>query len=166
MNKIARLSLIVSFFLVVGACSSRRSPASESQSSATFGDDLSITGYSVQNKEGHTEVDLRWKAERKVAADYIVFVHAVDASGGIVFQFDHFLKNAAGSPTSLWAAGDTASDRFLVTPPADRSPGPYTLRLGLYAVPMKLIPVTQASLPKPTDWWKEHAVLLTNIDCR
>jgi hypothetical protein len=166
----ALLFILGSAFLVLGCCSSSNNPGIErpgaTSSSATFGDQLTLTGYSVRNKDGHTEIDLSWKAESKPPADYIVFVHAIDASGGIVFQLDHVLKNASGSPTSLWAAGDMVNDGLLATPPTGRAPGPYTLRLGIYVRPMTLIPVTQAGLPKPTDWWKMHAVLLTNIDCR
>src|SRR5260370_21753121 len=128
--------LVASGFLVLGCCAPSRNSAPEapgtSSSSATFEDELSLTGYSVQNKDGYTEIDLRWKAERKLSVDYVAFVHAVDEAGTVVFQLDPAFKNGFGSPTSLWAAGDVATDRFFAIPSPAPSSVVYTFRLGLY----------------------------------
>ena len=88
-----------------------------------FGDELSLTGYSIGTKNGHTEVEMRWNVLRKPSADYYVFVHALDGTGAMAFEGDHSLKNATGAQTGAWTAGDTVADRFLIAPPASRPPG-------------------------------------------
>ncbi len=165
------------FFLALlpfmqSACSNSKNQATEASStasppSANFGDELALASYSSQSKEGHTEVEFQWKALRKPGANYLVFVHALDASGNILFQLDHPLKNAAGAATSSWAAGDSVYDRFLAAPPNTRPAGTYTLRMGVYVpVPMKFLPVTQAAVPQPQDGWKDHSVLIQNVECK
>jgi hypothetical protein len=134
---------------------------------ATFGDELTLSGYSVPNKNGHTEVELHWKTLRKPSADYTVFVHAVDNKGGIAFQFDHVLKNASGSGTSSWAQGDNVNDWFSADLPRTCAPGVYPLRIGLYTwKPFKNILLTQTTLPRPGDEWKDRAVLIGNVECK
>src|SRR5258708_7414720 len=88
-----RLCVLVSTLLVLAACSSSRAPAVErptgGSATTVFGDELSLTGYSVGDKNGHTEVELRWNVLHKPAADYSVFVHALDGAGAVAFQGDH-----------------------------------------------------------------------------
>src|ERR1035438_920472 len=92
-----RLSRNAHFFLLpmalvfLGACSNTRSPgsdASRNSSAATFADELSLSGYSIRDNGGHTEVEFRWKALHRPSADYYAFVHMLDAHGGIAFQGD------------------------------------------------------------------------------
>jgi hypothetical protein len=87
-------------------------------------------------------------------------------SGATTFQGDHPLKNAAGSRTSSWAAGEAVSDRFPMVPPAGHPGGGYPLRLGLYThAPMKVLQITRF-LPMPADGWKDHAILLAQVECK
>ena len=166
--------LIALTFLVICsvACSSNRRPASESPATSSepatiFGDELSLTGSSVATRDGHSEVELRWKALRKPAANYYAFVHAVGGPSGIAFQLDHVLKNAAGAQTSSWAPGEAVSDRFLAVPPSGKSPGAYALRIGVYIPqPMTVLRVVQAALPEPEDSWKGRSVLLEHVNCK
>jgi hypothetical protein len=174
---ICRLPLLIvaAFFVTcfVG-CSSNGRPGSEppvtsSEQGTVFGDELSLLGYSESTRDGHSEIELRWRALRRPAADYSVFIHAVGGPGpgGIIFQFDHGLKNSAGAPTSSWTAGESVSDRFFAVPPPGQSPGAYSLRVGVYVPrPFKVLPVIQAVLPRPKDDWKGQAILLEHVDCR
>jgi hypothetical protein len=171
MNKIGWVLLMAPAFLVLGACSSSRAPANEASgggpATTVFGDELSLTGYSIGNKDGHTEIALRWKAVRKPSNDYLVFVHVLDGAGALAFQADHPLKNATGAPTSTWTVGESVEDRFLVTPPANRPAGTYALRIGVYVPsPMKVLQLAQAALPQPTDGWKNQAILIANVECK
>ncbi len=68
----------------------------------------------------------------KALCQYYAFVHALDGAGAIAFQGDHALRNATGAQTSAWTAGATVEDRFVVAPPANRSPGSFTLRIGVW----------------------------------
>lgn len=168
--------LIVLTFLAICsvACSSNSRPASKppvasSEPGTIFGDELLLVGYSESTRDGHSEVELRWKALRKPEADYNVFVHAIGGPGpgGIIFQLDHALKNSAGAPSSSWTPGESVSDRFFAVPPPGQSPGAYSLRVGVYLPrPYKVLRVIQAILPQPKDDWKEQAILLEHVDCR
>ena len=171
MHRIGRALLIASAFLVLGACSSSRAPANEppsgGSSTTVFGDELALTGYSIGNRDGHTEITLRWNALRKPSADYFAFVHALDGAGAIAFQGDHPLKKATGAPTSAWTAGDAVEDRFFMVPQANRPTGTYTLRIGVYATsPMKVMQLTQAALPRPSDDWKNQSIVIANVECK
>ncbi len=172
----SRSVLIVLAFLAIfsAACSSKSPPAAEStvrtsEPGANFGDELLLSGYSESTRDGHAEIELRWKALRKPSADYNVFIHALGGPGpgGILFQLDHPLKNAAGAPTSSWAPGESVSDRFFAIPPPGQPPGPYNLRLGVnFVKPMKLLLVVQSTLPESKDDWKGAAIQLEHVDCR
>ena len=165
LNKTAHLCFILSAFVVLGACSSSRAPAGGS-GPTVFGDELSLTGYSIGDKNGHTEVELRWRALRKPAADYYVFVHALDNADAMAFQGDHPLKNA-GAQTSTWNAGDSVEDRFLIAPPANRPAGSYTLRIGVWdPKTAKFLKVLQTNLPQPADGWKGRVILIENVECK
>jgi len=165
-------ALLIGAFLWLGACSSNRAPATEPSGGAAaattvFGDEMSLTGYTIGNKDGHTQVELRWKAVRKPAADYNVFVHALDGSGAVAFQGDHPLKNAAGAATGDWKTGDSVEDRFLMSSPANRAPGVYTLRIGVWDLKTgKVLNVPQTNLPQPDDGWKGRVVLIEKVECK
>jgi hypothetical protein len=135
---------------------------------ATFANEVLLSGYSIRDKGGHTEVELRWSALRRPSGDYVAFVHVLDATGHLAFQVDHPLRNAARAPTSGWAVGATAEDRFFVTPPPNRPLGMYALKIGLYlASPFKIVPLTAATLPRgPTEDWKNLSVVIGNVECR
>jgi hypothetical protein len=168
--------LIVLAFLAIfsAACSSKSPSAAEplvrtSEPGTNFGDELLLSGYSESTRDGHAEIELRWKAIRKPTADYNVFIHALGGPGPgrILFQLDHTLKNSAGAPTSSWTPGESVSDRFLAIPPPSQSPGAYTLRLGVnFVKPMKLLLVVQSTLPESKDDWKGAAIQLEHVDCR
>jgi hypothetical protein len=139
----------------------------DTQTSTVIGNEIAFTGYAVQFRDNHTELELRWRVLRTPSAAYSVFVHALDSSGAIAFQGDHPLKNAAGLPTTSWATGEAVSDRFLMIPPAPHPAGTYTLRIGLYTLnPIKLLDITRAVQPMPTDGWKDHAILLADVECK
>jgi hypothetical protein len=114
LNKTVRPLLVASAFLILGACSSSRTPAVEPRAAAAtvFGDELSLTGYTIGSKNDHTEVELRWKALRKPSADYVAFVHALDGADSVAFQGDHWLTNDTGAQTSAWTAGDSVAGEF------------------------------------------------------
>ncbi len=153
--------------LLMAGCSSSNSSGPDAKATNVFGDDMSLASYAVGSKDGHTEIELRWTALRKPAADYIVFVHALDSSGAIAFQADHLLKNAAGLQPSSWAAGEAVTDQFLATPPAGHPAGTYGLRIGLYtATPMKVLQLTRSTLPVPADDWKNRSILLAQVECK
>ncbi|HEY6393585.1 MAG TPA: hypothetical protein VIX89_20050 [Bryobacteraceae bacterium] len=166
MNRTVHLCFIAAAFLALGACSKSPAPAGGS-GPTVFGEELSLTGYSIGDKNGHTEVELRWRVLHNPSTDYYVFVHALDSAGAMAFQGDHPLKNAARAQTSAWATGESVEDRFLVAPPANRSAGSYTLRIGVWdPKTTKFLKVVQTNLPQPADGWKGRVVLIENVECK
>jgi len=125
---------------------------------ATFGDQLRLTGYTLEPETAPpgqpVRVTLYWQALRPMPHDYTVFVHLrAPGGGGNVAQADH---RPLGSiyPTSLWPVGETireASDLFL---PQDLPPGSYELWAGLYRLE------TGERLPVQNDVSGENAVQL------
>jgi len=127
---------------------------------ATFGDQLRLTGYTLEPAmpaPGQpVRLTLYWQALTSMPHDYTVFVHLRQLGGGNVAQADH---RPLGSlyPTSLWPVGETireASDLFL---PEDLSPGNYELWIGLYRLE------TGERLPVQNDASGENAVKLGKL---
>jgi hypothetical protein len=165
--------------IALAACSPSRPPSveptgvgssgadlsySSQGATALFGNELSLAGYEIRSKDGHTEVELRWSAVKKPAVDYRVFVHALDGSGGIAFQADHDLKDEAGEPTTAWRLGEPVSDRFFVTPWPGHAAGTYTLRLGVF-IPknMQSLAVTNSTFGPPADG---RSIIIAHVECR
>jgi len=164
------ISLILLTLSLVG-CSKKESATQSSTNTAqpgtTFGDEMLLSGYSVDNRGEHTQIELRWKALRKPSADYLVFVHALDSSGAVKFQLDHPLKNSNGLGTISWKTDEASSDYFPAIPPPNTAVGAYTLRVGLYVPnPMKVLPVSRTTLPQPADGWKSQSVLIEGVQCK
>jgi hypothetical protein len=140
----------------------------DGKAGAVFGDEISLAGYTIRDRGGHTEVELRWSALRNPSADYSVFVHMLDADGRISFQADHNLKNGAGGTASTWVVGAPVVDRFFVTPPPSRSPGVYSLRIGVYIPsPMRILSMAGTAIPGTSAGdWKDRSITIKDVACR
>ena len=114
-------------------------PAESIPSGATFvgrdGEAITLEEFTVWPMEARpgdvVRARLVWSADRTPARPYKVFLHLLDAVGGVVAQHDG--EPAGGSrPTTSWATGERVIDNHGVLLPPDLPPGDYTLRLGLY----------------------------------
>jgi hypothetical protein len=74
---------------------------------------------------------LYWQSLAPVDADYVVFVHLVDAGGEIVAQGDGPPLDGV-YPTSYWRPGEVLADGHLL---AAGPAGSYRLLVGLYTLP-------------------------------
>jgi dolichyl-phosphate-mannose-protein mannosyltransferase len=98
-------------------------PAGITPASITFGDAIELTGWGWAGGQ----LTLRWQALARPAADYTVFVHALDGSGKVVAQADG--QPLAGAfPTGVWRPGETVLDPHALSLPA----GTWTVEVGLY----------------------------------
>jgi hypothetical protein len=88
-----------------------------------FGDQIELTGY----RASAGEVVLQWHALAQPAADYTVFVHALDSSGKVIAQADG-PPLGGDFPSGTWLPGETVLDHHALSLP----PGTYTLEVGLY----------------------------------
>ncbi|MBN1953733.1 MAG: glycosyltransferase family 39 protein [Anaerolineae bacterium] len=76
-------------------------------------------------------VTLVWRAESTAADSYHVFVHLLDAAGGLAAQSDGIPAGWA-RPTTGWLPGEYVRDVHRVVVPAAAPPGDYVLQAGLY----------------------------------
>lgn len=98
-------------------------------------------------------VTLYWFNLHDTDQNYQVFVHLLDASGGVRAQHDG--EPVGGfTPTTRWRPNELILDRHLMTLPADLPPGAYELRAGMYQLqPLRNLPVTpgRGLLPEDQD---------------
>jgi hypothetical protein len=95
---------------------------------ARFGDHLLLYGYSVRQAEGKINLELIWKAQDNISADYKVFVHLLDSTGSILAQHDA-MPRMNTYPTSLWSAGEFVEDPYQFFSDSDS----FVLHVGLYS---------------------------------
>jgi len=102
-----------------------------------LGYDLSISNiqYPITNnlKPGDSlTVTLYWQSLSKMNQDYSTFVHLLDETELIVAQRDMYPGQGL-YPTSLWSAGDTIANRYVLTLPETAfAPNQAQLEVGLY----------------------------------
>lgn len=110
-------------------------PADAVPSNARLGEEIALLGHDAlprNGRPGETLVfHLYWRAERRPAADYKVFVHLAAPDERILAQHDGVPKLWA-HPTSAWQAGEIVADRIILSLPEEVAPGRYRLWLGLY----------------------------------
>src|SRR5262249_18490837 len=73
----------------------------------TFGDQIQLIGFSVQQAAGRLEVKYRWRCLTPPDRDYWCFTHVVDERDRVVGYLDHEILG--GSPPMIqWRKGDLA----------------------------------------------------------
>lgn len=122
---------------------------------------IRLNGYAlnpVSTPGGAILLVLRWQSIQRVADDYQVFVHLLDAHDEKIAQRDgqpvQWLR-----PTSSWQPGEEIIDRYGLLLPYDIPTGEYTIAVGLYD------PVTGQRLPisaGPGDYAIELGPILVN----
>jgi 4-amino-4-deoxy-L-arabinose transferase-like glycosyltransferase len=109
-----------------------------------LGDEVALLGYGLSATDLEPgdvlDLSLRWEALAHILQSYSVFVHLVDAGGGMWAQHDGVPLRGL-HPTTHWVEGEIVSDpRQLILPP-DMPPGRYRLQAGIY------LPETMQHLP-------------------
>lgn len=102
---------------------------------ATFGTDLTLTGYRLESRHpvgGTLPLTLRWTTSQRLPADFTVFVHLTDTDGQRIAQSDAYPTWLFPVPTSQWMPGQTTLDFHTLDIPADVMPGSYQLLMGVY----------------------------------
>ena len=110
-----------------------RAPAFQ-PADAIFGGQLALTGYWLrgQGQPGNWFYTLLvWKPLQKLAVNYKVFVHVLDAAGHIVFQRDK-LPLSDLVPMSSWVPGEPVRDSYAMVIPANLPAGEYRVAVGVY----------------------------------
>jgi hypothetical protein len=106
-------------------------PSGAQASNATFGHKMRLLGYElVQGKEA-VAVTLYWRGERRMLADYKVFVHIFDPATGVpVAQNDAMPRNWR-YPTSLWGLDELIDDPITISTDGV-AVGQYGVAIGVY----------------------------------
>jgi Dolichyl-phosphate-mannose-protein mannosyltransferase len=114
----------------------------------TFAGKMQLAGLQLRQSAEGIEVKFRWRNLEPVDRDYWCFAHVLDHSGNIVGYLDHQILN--GDPaTHLWKPGDSAIERLLFRPPAQRNGELFQLRLGLFdKTSGERLPITSSDFPR------------------
>jgi hypothetical protein len=137
--------------LVVGRPHSFDVPPIDHPLSAQLGDGVRLLGYDLKPADGsripragvNLRVTLYWQCVQSLDASYTVFCHLVAArvNGTLGPQQDD-LPCLGQCPTTSWVSGEVLTDEHTIVLPADMTPGPYTLLVGMYdAQTMQRLPV-------------------------
>jgi len=99
-----------------------------------FGDLAQLAGATLETGAAQEALTVRlhWDAQTTPTIDYTTFIHVVNSAGEIVAQQDQ-PPLAGFAPTHTWQPGQHIADVITLPLPADLPPGPYSVRVGLYA---------------------------------
>ncbi|NJN53631.1 MAG: hypothetical protein HC804_02055 [Anaerolineae bacterium] len=111
-------------------------PPFESSVNATFGNEITLLGYSLNatNEPGTYTLTLIWQAEQLPATDYTMFVHLLQPDGSCtpcVWQQDS-MPQQGQYPTTRWQIGEVVIDSYQIVIPAETPPGIFPLEIGIY----------------------------------
>lgn len=110
-------------------------PAIDHPLNYQLGDQIELIGYSLEpsaiDHGGEVHLRLYWRALKRPAAAYTVFVHIQDDQDRILTQADSQPQNDS-YPTAFWDANEIVIDDRLIQIPAIAASGAYTIAVGLY----------------------------------
>lgn len=113
---------------------------------ADYGD-VQLTGLVVTPvRAGETATIRPFWFVRDPAAEWVVFVHVIDASGAVVAQRDEPLGTAY-TPSGRLVPGEVVDTPIFTALPNDLEPGEYALRIGVYPAGQPTAPL----LPEGSD---------------
>lgn len=101
---------------------------------ARLGDEVELVDWRAEalpDARGQVVVRLYWHALAAPSANYMAFVHLVDAQGNIVAQHDGVPANGE-YPTRWWLPGQVVEDAHILGQDSPISPGAYMIRVGMY----------------------------------
>jgi hypothetical protein len=105
-----------------------------------LGDRITLLGYELTRTDPAT-LTLYWRAEAPIENGYTVFVHALDADGEIIAQFDSPPLDGLYT-TDAWQSGQNIRDPHILTLPDSTQ----ALAVGLYdPASLTRLPVSDAS---------------------
>lgn len=104
----------------------------EQKATFTWGNAISLEGWSQQVAAGELAVTLYWQAQKRLERNYTAFVHLLDSEGQVVAQLD---RQPGGYPTGDWRLGELVVDSYRLHLPSGLTPGIYTVQTGFYYWP-------------------------------
>jgi hypothetical protein len=108
-------------------------PSSQYPLAATFGEEISLLGYSVEEKTpDRYDINLVWQALKEPAENYTVFIHVLDSDGNCCVWQQDIQPQQGAYPTDRWIAGEVIIDEYAIELPEGVPPGHYLVEIGLY----------------------------------
>jgi hypothetical protein len=107
------------------------------------GAEITLSGYTVRDAEGHAveqvavapggevRLALYWRAETRIAGEYVVFSHLLDETGWLRGQQDNPPRQGT-FPTSAWTPGETVIDVYRIPLAPDAPLGAALIEIGMY----------------------------------
>lgn len=106
-------------------------PAIEERLGLGFGQAIELVGASLERDGETAVVELVWRARRRPASDWVVFVHLVPRPGAPPASQDDGRPAGGTRPTTSWRAGEVVVDAHRLSL-SGLPPGRYRLAVGLY----------------------------------
>ena len=108
------------------------------RSGAQLGSHVRLQGYRLSSEGlngGETlTVTLFWQSDSRLEGDHHVFVHLLDAQGGLAAQRDG-VPVQGERPTWSWWDDEIIQDEYALATDPGLAPGTYTLSVGMYDLP-------------------------------
>lgn len=124
-------------------------PAIETQTTALFGSEIQLLGYTLTSNH---KLSLVWQAAEKPTTSYTVFVHLLNPDGSCCVWQQDSLPQQGSYPTTRWLPNEVVVDEYQIELPAALPAGEYPLEIGLYlAETGQRLTVTVPGQP-PTDF--------------
>jgi hypothetical protein len=106
-------------------------PEIKAASEATFGADLRLLGYALEQTSEQIVITLHWQALRRMDTSYKFFAHLIDVeSEKLVAQAD-VIPYDWTYPTTWWEVDEIVSDEIVLSL-KDASSGTFRLEIGVY----------------------------------
>jgi len=108
-------------------------PSSQYPLAATFGEEIALQGYSIQEKDSNRyDLTLVWQAMTEPADNYTVFVHVLDPDGNCCVWQQDIQPRQGIYPTGRWLTGEVVVDDYAIELPESLASGKYLVEIGLY----------------------------------
>jgi len=107
----------------------------------TFGREIRLLGYDVEQTRDRLHLTLYWQALTAPRGDYTRFVHLFNPTTGALVAQNDSPPRGGKYPTSWWAAGEVVTETVTL-PLGEVPPGVYRLAVGLYDATVIRLPAT------------------------
>jgi hypothetical protein len=98
---------------------------------ALFEDRLRLLDYLLDHDGNELRLTLRWRSERWMETDYVVFVHVLDPATGFPIAQDDSMPRRWAYPTTYWSLGEVVTDTIPISLQG-LPPGSYRVAVGVY----------------------------------
>ena len=99
---------------------------------AILGKRVRILGFDAMRDADALRAVIFWQPLVKLDANYTTFAHLLDSNGKKIAQGNDHQVGGEFYPTSLWDAGETLRDEFVISLPPNIVQGDYRLLVGMY----------------------------------